>query len=202
LTVDPHPQCPRCAGNVGPYAELADGCHHCRGTSFPFDRVVRLGPYDGRLREVVLRMKHATGEGLAEVVGELWAECANARLRELAAEVVVPVPLHWWRRWRRGYNQSEALARPIAARLGLPCRPSCVRRVRYTPEQTSQTPAGRVENVRGAFRACGSAVVGRTVLLVDDVLTTGSTAAEAARALRQGGARRVSVAVLARAHGG
>jgi ComF family protein len=201
LTVDPHSQCPRCAGTVGPFAEVAGGCPHCRGMSFPFDQVVRLGPYEGRLRDVVLRMKHATGEVLAEVVGELWAECAEARLRGLGAEVVVPVPLHWRRRWRRGYNQSEALARPLAARLGLPCRPFCVRRVRYTPEQTSQSPVGRMTNVRGAFRARGSAVAGRTVLLVDDVLTTGSTAAEAARALRQGGARRVAVAVLARAHG-
>src|SRR5579885_2102541 len=65
LTVDPHPQCPRCAGTVGPFAEVADGCTHCRGTSFPFAKVVRLGPYQGRLRDVILRMKHASGEGLA-----------------------------------------------------------------------------------------------------------------------------------------
>ncbi len=201
LTHDPHPQCPRCAGSVGPFAAVADGCLQCRGTSFPFDKVVRLGLYDGRLREVVLRMKHATGEGLAEVVGELWAACADTRLRDLGAEVIVPVPLHWRRRWRRGYNQSEALARPLAARLGLPCCPSCLRRVRHTPEQTSQSATGRHDNVRGAFRARGAGLRGRIVLLVDDVLTTGSTAAEATRALRAAGARRVVVAVLTRAHG-
>ncbi|HKI34523.1 MAG TPA: ComF family protein [Gemmataceae bacterium] len=201
LTVDPHGQCPRCAGSVGPFAEVADGCPHCRGTSFPFDTVLRLGPYEGRLREVILRMKHAAGEALAELVGELWAGCAEARLRGLAADLVVPVPLHWRRRWRRGYNQSEALARPLAARLGLACRPSCLRRVRHTPQQPSRSAAGRLDNVRDAFRARGRVLAGRTVLLVDDVLTTGSTAAEAARALRRAGARRVVVAVLARAHG-
>ena len=147
------------------------------------------------------RIKHATGEGLAEVVGELWAACAGDRLGQLGAEVVVPVPLHWRRRWRRGYNQSEALARPLAARLGLPCRASWLRRVRHTPEQTSQTAAGRRDNVRGAFRARGAELRGRTILLVDDVMTTGSTAAEAARTLREAGASRVVVAVLTRAHG-
>jgi ComF family protein len=146
-------------------------------------------------------MKHASGEGLAELVGELWAAATEARLRALAAHVVVPVPLHWRRRWGRGYNQSEALARPIAARLGLPCRPSCLRRVRHTPEQAKQTPAARQDNVRHAFRARGTLLRGQTVLLVDDVFTTGSTAAEAARALRQAGAGRVVVAVLARAQG-
>jgi ComF family protein len=135
------------------------------------------------------------------VVGELWAGCAEGRLHALGADLVVPVPLHWRRRWQRGYNQSEALARPLAARLGLSCRPWCLRRIRHTPQQPSQRAAGRLENVRGAFRARGGVLAGRTILLVDDVLTTGSTASEAARALRQAGARRVVVAVLARAHG-
>jgi predicted amidophosphoribosyltransferase len=107
-------------------------------------------------------------------------------------------PLLWRRRWWRGYNQSESLARPLAARLGIPCRPSWLRRVRHTPEQKGQNVGAKLENVRGAFRARGSGLVGRCVLLVDDVLTTGATAGEAARALRQAGARRVVVAVLAR----
>jgi predicted amidophosphoribosyltransferase len=105
------------------------------------------------------------------------------------------------RRLRRGYNQSEILARPLAGRLRLPCRPGWLRRGRRTPQQTLQPPAGRRENVRGAFRArAGAGLRGRTVLLVDDVLTTGSTAHEAARALRQAGAARVVVAVLAHDH--
>jgi ComF family protein len=198
LSADPRPQCPRCAASVGPFAAVADGCPLCRGTSFAFHKVTRLGPYEGRLREVVLRMKRASGEALAEAVGELWAECAEARLRALGADVVVPVPLHWRRRWWRGYNQSEALARPLAARLGLPCRPAWLRRVRHTPEQKGQSAGAKLENVRDAFRGRGAGLAGRTVLLVDDVLTTGATAGEAARALRRAGAKRVVVAVLAR----
>src|ERR1051326_2799609 len=74
FTDDPHPTCPRCSGTVGPHTDLSDGCTNCRRASFAFDRAVRLGPYDGRLRELILRMKHAGNEGLAEAVGEAWSE--------------------------------------------------------------------------------------------------------------------------------
>ncbi len=201
LTADPHAVCPRCAGTVGPFVPLAGGCTRCRDIPFQFESVLRLGPYDGPLRELVLRMKHGSGEGLAELLGLLWAEEAGPRLRALGATAVVPVPLHWRRRWARGYNQSEALARALAGRLGIPCRPRCLRRVRHTPVQTRQAPSERPRNVRDAFRARPGACSGQVVLLVDDVLTTGSTASEAARALRAAGAVRVDVAVLARAHG-
>jgi ComF family protein len=183
---------------VGPHVALDGGCVRCRDESFAFERVLRLGPYEGLLREVILRMKHAAGEGLTEVLGDLWAGHAELPLRSVAADVVVPVPLHWRRRWARGYNQSEALARAIADRLGLPCRPRWLRRLRHTPFQTQQAPTDRRDNVRGAF-AARPWLAGRSVLLVDDVLTTGSTCSEAARALRAVGVAHVAVAVLARA---
>jgi ComF family protein len=202
LTTDPHPSCPRCAATVGPFVNLEGGCTHCRGTPLHFEQAVRLGPYEGLLREVILRLKHSTGETLADVLGELWAEHSETRLRSLRADSVVPIPLHWRRRLQRGYNQSEALARALAARLRVPCQPSWLRRTRHTPFQTQQTPSLRPENVRGAF-ACrsGLALRGKTILLVDDVLTTGSTLSEAARSLRAAGAGRVVVAVLAGFHG-
>jgi ComF family protein len=154
------------------------------------------------LRDVILRLKHLQGDMLAELAGELWAEHAGPALRDAHADVVVPIPLHWWRRWRRGYNQSLALARGMAARLYIPCRPRLLRRIRNTPLQTQQAPSVRPVNVRGAFRAGRRGLAGKTVLLVDDVMTTGSTVNEAARVLRAAGAVRVIVAVLARAHGG
>ena len=89
----------------------------------------------------------------------------------------------------RGYNQSEALAHGLAARLRLPVRPGWLRRVRATPIQPTQTLAGRRENVRGAFAAPKRLVVGKTLLLVDDVMTTGATVSEAARALPHGRGR-------------
>lgn len=202
LFSDPFAMCPRCAGTAGPYAHVDSGCTHCRGEHFSFEAAVRLGPYGGLLRDVVVRLKHSSGEGLAENLAAVWADYAGERLRALDAEVVVPVPLHWWRRLSRGYNQSEALARTLAERLGLPVLPGAVRRIRATPMQTRQSPTQRRVNVRGAFRARGGpALRGKSVLLVDDVMTTGSTCNEAAKALREAGAARVVVAVLARGGG-
>ena len=200
LFTDPFAACPRCAATVGPFAVLDGRCSHCREEAFSFDAALRLGSYDGLLREAVLRMKHHAGEGMAELFGEEWAEQARSAFHTLGVDALVPVPLHWRRRWRRGYNQSEAVAHGLAARLRLPCQPSWLRRTRATPMQPSLTLAERRENVRGAFAATLS-LRGRTLLLVDDVMTTGATASEAARALRTAGADRIVVAVLSRAHG-
>jgi ComF family protein len=201
LTTDTFSTCPFCAATVGFHALVEDGCPQCRTSNLKFEKAIRLGPYEGLLREIILRMKNRNGETMAELIGELWAEHAEPRLREFAADFIIPVPLHWWRRWNRGYNQSEALAMMLASRLKIPCRPGWLRRIRNTPQQTSQTPSERKKNVRGAFRARSwTPIRGKRVLLVDDVLTTGSTCSEAARALREAGASQVSVAILARSH--
>ena len=198
LLADPHRACPRCAASVGPFALLEGGCAGCRGQPLPFHSALRLGPYEKLRRDLIVRLKHHRGEGLAEVLGELWASHAAARFHAVQADAVVPVPLHWLRRLTRGYNQSAAVAGGVARVLGLPCRPSWLRRVRHTPKQVGRSFAARQANVRGAFRA-RPAAAGRCVLLVDDVMPSGATLAEAARALRAAGAARVAVAVLARA---
>src|SRR5262249_35136934 len=173
--------CPRCAASVGPFTALANGCSICRDEPFSFERVLRLGAYEGLLREAVLRMKHFTGEAVAEALAELWAETASQKLHETGASLIVPVPLFWRRRWVRGYNQSESLARALAKQLRLPSGSHLLRRTRNTPSQTQQSASKRRENVRGAFTAKpGPELTGKTVLLVDDVMTTGSTANEAA----------------------
>lgn len=157
-----------------------------------------MGPYDGLLRDMILRSKHSSGEGSAEVLAGVWAETVGNKVSALNADLVVPVPLHWRRHWSRGFNQSEVLGQALARCLRLSCKPRWLRRIRNTPRQTQQTPSGRRDNVRGAFAASRRADLrGKTILLVDDILTTGSTCSEAARALRQAGARQVHVVVLA-----
>jgi ComF family protein len=197
LTTDPFPTCPRCSSTVGPFANVTRGCSLCRGQNFAFSQAIRLGPYDGLLREVILHLKSPAGELLAETVGRLWAEAVEVRFRAIGAAIVVPVPLHWRRRWWRGFNQSAILASAVASRLGIPCLSHSLIRIRATQRQALQPPSRRPDNVRGAF-ACRDVpgVRGRKVLLIDDVLTTGSTASEAARVLRQAGAADVTVAVL------
>jgi len=146
-----------------------------------------------------LRTKVLAGEGLADLLGRVFAEARGTDLASVAADVVAPVPLHWWRKWTRGYNQSESVARELARVLRLPFDPKLLQRVRNTTRQVQSSRAERQENMKGAFRVRrGARVLGRTVLLLDDVMTTGSTAAEAAKTLRAAGADRVVLAVLAR----
>jgi len=200
LTDDPHFTCPRCASTVGEHAEVAAGCTDCRDERLHFDPTFRLGAYDGALRDVILTVKRRDGEMMGESLGRLWARHHAERFRALGVGVVIPVPLHWWRRMRRGHNQAEHLSAAVAKMLGAEHRPRWLRRIRPTPSQVNQSPTSRRTNVRGAFKAARQAVLkGRSVLLIDDVLTTGTTASEAARALREAGAQPVHVAVLAHA---
>lgn len=191
--------CPWCAQTVGPHTDTTDGCAECRGVALGFDRAHRLGPYIGPLRDAVLRTKVLAGEGLADLLGRIFAEQRGEALRGEGIDLVTAVPLHWWRRWTRGYNQAEAVARELAAALGVPFAPRLVRRVRLASQHAQPTREARRENVKGAFRVRPSArIVGRTVLVVDDVMTTGSTVGEVARVLKAAGAGRVVAACLAR----
>lgn len=192
-------RCPRCATTVGPHSLLEDACAACRHEAPPFARSSCLGSYRGSLKIAVLRMKSASGEGIAELLGRRWAKAHP--LAGPPIDAIVPLPLHWWKQWRRGYNQSAAVGRGIAHTYRLPIRPRWLRCIRRTAPQKSLEPTARRINVRGAFRA-SPLVSGRHVLLVDDVMTTGATAEEAARALRRAGAARVTVAILARVTAG
>lgn len=199
ITVDPFPTCPRCSSTVGPHVVVRDGCPDCRDQSFAFDGVFRMAPYEGLLREVILRMKQWTGEDLAEVMALHWARRMAGRLRPLMPDLAVPVPLHWMRRWRRGFNACDILALGLARELSIPCATRVLRRIRATAMQSDQhSAAARRDNVKHAFQASrGESLTGKTVLLVDDVLTTGATANEAARALRGFKPKAIYVVVLA-----
>ena len=130
---------------------------------------------------------------------DLLAEARQAELPRLPRDAwVVPVPLHWWRRLRRGYNQAEALAQGLSRRVDLRVHQP-LRRVKAADHLAHKGATERMQAMRGAFRARRDhGLKGRTILLVDDILTTGATTGAAARALKQAGARRVVVAVLAR----
>ena len=197
--IDRAERCPRCATTVGPYSLIEGECPECRKEPPPFARASCLGSYRGPLKIAVLRMKNASGEGLAELLGRRWAMMHS--LGELPIDAIVPVPLHWWKQWRRGYNQSAGIARGVAMSKRLPIRRRWLRCVRQTAPQKTLQETARRTNVLGAFRAA-SAVLGKHILLVDDVMTTGATSEEAARTLRRAGAARVTVAVLARVTSG
>jgi ComF family protein len=192
--------CLRCASPVGPFADWRAGCAACRGRPLGFDAVVALGPYEGTIRDLCLRLKHEQDAWLASWLSDLLVESRREAIERLAPNAcIVPVPLHWSRRWRRGYNQADELARGMARRLKLRVRRP-LRRVVATEQLALMGPTARSEVMHGAFRArSSSCLTGRTVLLVDDVLTTGATCGEAAKALKRAGAARVVALVIARA---
>ncbi len=162
-----------------------------------FERARSYGAYRGALRELVHLFKYRGMRPLSRPLGAWLAEVT--RVEGLAeCEAVVPLPLDPERRRARGYNQSELLAREVARRLGLPLVPQACRRVRPTAPQAGLTRAQRRANVQGAFAADPRLVRNRTVLLVDDVMTTGATLNACARTLRQAGAARVLAVTVAR----
>lgn len=194
--------CPRCAMPVGPFADLEKGCSECRGRPLGFDAAVAAGYHEGAWRRLCVKLKGERAAWLAPWMAGLLADARAAELDRLPADAwAVPVPLHWLRRLERGYNQSDALAEALARRLGLEARRP-VRRIKYTEHLVGTSLAKRAEIVRGAFEVDARRapdLKGRTILLVDDVLTTGATAGAVARALKRAGASRVVVAVLSRA---
>ena len=194
--------CPACGRRAGPHTGDGRGCYFCRKFPVRFDGAVRLGPYEGPLKRLVLGAKYGGRPALAEMLGRLLAE--RLALAPWADEVdlVVPVPLHWGRRLQRGFNQAEVMAHRLAAALPKVRRPArrVLVRVRATAHQTSVPAARRRRNVRGAFRVVRPGRArGRSVLLVDDVMTSGTTVAECTRVLKRAGARTVYVAVAATA---
>jgi len=167
--------------------------------SIRFDEAIAAGIYDGLLRHLVLRAKHPAEESVATSLGKLMSRRANDRLRELRPDVVATIPMHWRRRLVRQTNSPELMGEVLARSLGVPFAPRLLKRTRATKPQPSVATSDRIPNVRNAFRLRrGYALAGATVVLVDDILTTGATCSEAARALRRAGAERVVAVVAAR----
>jgi ComF family protein len=184
--------CDRCAR---PLVQWGDPCPYCKGKGIhPFDRIVALGIFTDPLKELIHHMKYHRRWGLAEAMADRLL--ATARVREVMerAEVVVPVPLHWWRQIGRGYNQSDVIARRLARKKKVV---HAVRRLRNTPPQTRiRSHEERHENVKDAFAMINEkAVAGRHVVVVDDVITTMSTIRAVARAMA--GAKPLSISAVA-----
>jgi ComF family protein len=165
----------------------------------PFERARAAVAYTGVARQMVQGLKYQDRTDLAPWMAR-WMLRAGAEL-VADADLVVPVPLHWRRFFRRQFNQSAELGRALSRLAGLRFAPSAVRRVKLTRQQVGLERHEREENVRAAFRVPAEAeihIAGRRVLLIDDVYTTGATARSAAKALKRGGGAAVDVLTFAR----
>ncbi len=176
-------------------------CAACRSGLRGFDTAACFGFYEGTLRRLIHLFKYSGMKPLARPLSRCLERALAVGFPIEHAprfDAVVAVPLHWRKKWARGFNQAELLARPIARRHGLPVL-NALRRKRSTEVQAGLAMAGRRRNVAGAFAArTGADLKGKRILLIDDVMTTGATASACASVLKRAGAASVSLVTLAR----
>jgi ComF family protein len=212
ITSEPHRFCLDCWSRLD---FLGDPCCACCGLPFgfglggeehcgaclvdrpAFDRMRAAVAYGDIPRKVALKLKYGGRPGVAETV----ARYVERHLSPEPEVWLAPVPLHRWRIWKRGYNQAALIASALARRSGLQTRLDLLDRVKATPPLRAMNPRQRRDAVRGAFRIAAAyreSVRGRTIILVDDVYTSGATVDACARALKRSGAARVDVLCWAR----
>lgn len=175
-------------------------CPSCLRETDLLDRIIPLGTYEGELRRAVIRAKRISERPLAATMAVLLADHLVQTVPAPCADVVIPIPKFWMKRLMHGANSSEVLADVVGRRLKIPVVPTGLVACRKTKKQSLLPVAGRRMNLKGAMRVgSGYDFRGERVLVVDDIMTTGSTAREAARVLYESGVRSVILAVLARA---
>jgi len=191
------PACPRCAEPTG---DVAIVCRRCAIEPLPLERVIAPWHFGGQLAAAIRALKFAKRTSVARAVAPLWAPVLAAAVAEYDG-VVVPVPLHWRRRWTRGYDHAWLLATHACRAAGLAAPRPVLRRVRASPPQSTLPARERRGNLRGVFAVRNARpIAGRAVILVDDVVTTGATLAACAGPLLAAGATTVIGVALARAH--
>lgn len=192
------PFCPVCGQTLAPDD---GGCLHCRQRHPAYVRARPMGAYDGVLRHAIHQFKYRDRPQLAVPLGRLLADYAREQapaLNGLRFDAVLPVPMHAVRQRQRGYNQSERLARVAGRELGLPLSTNVLVRIRPTRPQVGLSAERRRTNLRGAFAVRQpEAVAGKTLLLIDDVVTSGSSLYECSVTLKAAGAAAVYALTLA-----
>ena len=184
------PFCPSCGGEYRGFLEVCPEC--LAGKKKRWDGAVAAFAMTGTIKELLHSCKYQGQPELARVIGDLSCMAVCDRLPK--TDCIVPVPLHWRRALRRGFNQSACIAERLSAHTGVPCEPGLLKRVRFTGQQAKLGRRERLSNLSRAFSVPDSTKVkNRAILLVDDVMTTGATLSAATQALKRAGAGAVYV---------
>jgi ComF family protein len=186
------PRCKICGEKILSNMEI---CKRCQENPPSFTALRCLADYGGVIRECVHTLKYQKNQSLGEIFSGWLASLV--RLEGWSVDLVMPVPLSPERLAERGYNQSASIARPLSAKLGVRYHPYAIKRIRNTRSQVGLSAEERRINVAGAFEAEPDIVCGRKVLVVDDVMTTGSTLESCAEGLKNAGAVEVYCLALA-----
>lgn len=197
------PGCSTCGGPVGPNLNRGAGCPLCLTEQFRFERVLRLGIYREHLKLACLRAKRGkAGLPLAAALARLTFAVQADLFESQEFAAVIPVPRHWQQEFQQSHNAADTIAAIFSRQLRIPLLTGAVRKLRKTRPQAELSPTERRRNLKHAFAAqLPRRWQGATLLLADDVLTTGSTAQEVSAALLKAGAGRIVVGVVARGIG-
>jgi ComF family protein len=193
LRLLPQRICPACAKPI--QSEHADGCRECKERGNEFSYVLAAGVYEGALKEMIHYMKFNNKKSAAKVAAGLIMERVDHKIFT-GADMIVPAPLSRGSAAERGYNQTYEVAKVLSAQTGIPLAQS-VRKIRETLPQNKLDRKERLKNLKGAFEVKDD-VSGKTVVVVDDVFTTGATINEIARTLKKASAKEVRGLVIAR----
>ena len=166
----------------------------CQADPPPYDRLMSAAHFDGPLKDMIHAFKYADATYYKKFLTRVLYETVQEELEH--CDLITFVPLHWSRMISRGYNQAALMARELSRMSGLPVCHGVLRKTRGTPTQVGLSMHERKKNLSGAFHARG--VAGKSVLVVDDVITTGQTAREVSRALKKAGAGHVVFASVGR----
>lgn len=195
VTVVTEPFCMKCgkplADNVREY------CEDCDKTGHSFESGRALLVYDDVVRHSIYRFKYASRKEYAKVYARMMGQNFKQYIARISPDMLIPVPLHKRRMKKRGYNQAQLVAKCLEKEWGIPCRDDLVRRVKHTRPQKELDRAERQNNLKKAFKIIENDVKLKTIILIDDIYTTGSTMDALAEALLQNGAAKVYFVAIA-----
>ncbi len=194
--------CPKCGSYIKRPVTFGDRCALCFDSRLHFGRNVSVGSYRGLLKLLILRTKRDMDEVLALHIGRMLGHRLSHSGFAKTADMLVPVPIHWWRRLKRGFHASHVIAEGAASVLRIPVQNNLLSCKRLTQKQGKLTGHKRFENVKNSFGLKSlTRVDGANIVIIDDVMTSGATISELAKILKKAGAAQVNSAVAGRATG-